>query len=699
MSRMFVLLFALGALVACDEPAPRGRGTPPADALSVDADVRPPGDAAPSQPAWRCTLAADAPETDALDRLGCRADFDALASLPVTSTLPGASSVKVILDLQGGGTLYFQDSVRFPLHYDFASTHLSGNGLPLVGSLPDFNATEYFSPDRRFVLGAVTWYEGPARWALELSPYDTASAALIEALYDAVRAATYFGDALAFHPTSEAVAVEAARLPAEVPIVTTDTLYDGIEYQPLSLGVGVGRLRFLRAAELESTFLTYDDLVVIDEVPNDIALVRGLVSETFQTPLSHVNVLSRNRGTPNMGLRGAMTREDLRALEGHLVQLDVGASAWSVREVTDAEAQAFWDAHRQPPVTLPPLDLSPTDLRDLDDVTREPEGGETLRDTIKEAVRAFGGKAAHYSVLRRTEGVPVRAGFTIPMFYYDQFMTVNGFWARVQAWAQDPAFAADIAVREAALEALRDDMMLAPVDDDLQTALRARLDADFVGKKARFRTSTNSEDLDGFPCAGCYESHTGDPANWADVLDAVRETWASAWLLRTYEERQFYGVAHTSVGMALLVHANFPDEEANGVAVTNNPFAPSGQDPAFFVNVQKGGDVEVVAPPPGVTSDQLLYYFDQPNQPTVYLSHSSLVAAGETVLTPRQLRSLGVALDAIQRRFSAAYGPAAGRSGWYGLDVEFKFDDEGAADGEPALWVKQARPYPAPTSP
>lgn len=151
--------------------------------------------------------------------------------------------------------------------------------------------------------------------------------------------------------------------------------------------------------------------------------------------------------------------------------------------------------------------------------------------------------------------------------------------------------------------------------------------------------------------------------------------------------------------MALLVHTNFPDEEANGVAVTNNPFAPSGQDPAFFVNVQKCGDVEVVAPPPGVTSDQLLYYFDQPNQPTVYLSHSSLVAPGENVLTPRQLRSLGVALDAIQRRFSAAYGPAAGRSGWYGLDVEFKFDDEGTPDGAPTLWVKQARPYPAPTSP
>ena len=56
--------------------------------------------------------------------------------------------------------------------------------------------------------------------------------------------------------------------------------------------------------------------------------------------------------------------------------------------------------------------------------------------------------------------------------------------------------------------------------------------------------------------------------------------------------------------MALLVHHNFPDEAANGVAVTANPFDPSGLEPGFYVNVQQGGDAEVVAPPPGVTSDE-----------------------------------------------------------------------------------------------
>jgi hypothetical protein len=647
-----------------------------------------------------CEVADGAPEPEFLLRIGCRADFDRLASAPITSTLPGARSGKVVFDRQdpeNASPVYFQNTAQYPLHYDFASAHLSGNGLPIVPPLSNFNETEYFTPDRRFILGAVTFYEGPQRWVLEFSPYDTASAQMMETLFRAVAAQAYFGRELAFHPTSEAVAAEAALLPADIPILTTDELYAGIEYQPLSLETGVGRLRFLRSADLETTYLSYEDLVVIDEVPNDITLVRGLISQTFQTPLSHVNVLSRNRGTPNMGLRGAMDNPELRALEGKLVELTVGAEAWSIHEVDEATAQAFWTEHAPPEVTLPPLDLGPMDLRDIDAVTPEPAAGESLRDAIKNAVGAFGGKAAHYSVLRRTEGVPIRNAFGVPMFFYDQFMTQNGFYDRIDGFLADPNFTANIEVRDQALQMLRDDMMVAPVDQAFQDQLRAKIEASFpAGKKVRFRTSTNSEDLDGFPCAGCYESHTGDPADWEDVLDAVRETYASAWLLRTFEERNFYGVGHQSVGMALLVHPNFPDEEANGVAVTNNPFAPSGQDPAFFVNVQFGGDVEVVAPPPGVTSDQFLYYFTQPNQPVLYMTHSSLVDPGATVLTGRQIHTLGVALDAIQRRFAAAYGPGAGNNGWYGLDVEFKFDDEDAADGAPALWIKQARPYPKP---
>jgi len=641
-----------------------------------------------------CELAEGAAAPEYLRHLGCTADFEALASEPLSVTLSGARSTKVVLDQAADDALWFQNSVLYPVHYQFVAAHLSGGDLPLVPALVDFNASEYYSPYRRFVLGAVTRYAGPGLWALELAPYDTADAALTERLFRAVAGAAFFGPGLVFHPTSDAVEAMAEGLPPDVPVVTTEQLYAGIDYQPLTLGTAIGRLRFVAAADLDDTYLSYEDVVVLDQAPNDISAVRGLVTEEFQTPLSHVNVLSRNRGTPNMGLRGAWSDERLRALEGELVELTVGASEWSVRASTPAAAAAFWEATRPEPVTLPALDLGVTDLRDIAAVTPEPADGASLRDAIQAAVGAFGGKAAHYSVLFRMDDVPVRRAFAIPTYYYDQFMRRNGFYERVADLLADEEFQTDAGVRDAQLAALRADMQTADVDAAFQEALRAKLSAEYPGQKMRFRTSTNSEDLDGFPCAGCYESHSGEPDDWEDVLDAIRETWASLWLFRTFEERQYYGVDHQAVGMALLVHHNYEDEEANGVAVTANPFDEAGLDPAFYVNVQAGGDVEVVAPPAGVTSDELLYYFHAPNQPVAYLTHSSLVPDGETVLDSRQLHALGVALAAIHERFSEAYGVAAGNDGWYAMDVEFKFDDEEDPSEPPALWVKQARPYP-----
>jgi len=54
---------------------------------------------------WPCEVAeGEAP--DFVERLGCRADFDALASEPLDTSIPGARSVKVVLDQLGGDALF-----------------------------------------------------------------------------------------------------------------------------------------------------------------------------------------------------------------------------------------------------------------------------------------------------------------------------------------------------------------------------------------------------------------------------------------------------------------------------------------------------------------------------------------------------------------------------------------------------------------
>jgi hypothetical protein len=260
----------------------------------------------------------------------------------------------------------------------------------------------------------------------------------------------------------------------------------------------------------------------------------------------------------------------------------------------------------------------------------------------------------------------------------------------------------DPATRADKLQGLRNAMISwGEIDADLQALLKAKLAAEYSGADGkpivmRFRTSTNSEDLQGFPCAGCYESHQGDPAKWDSVLTAIRQAYSSAWLFRTFEERSYYQVDHKSLGMGLLVHHHFATETANGVAVTVNPFDTTGLDPAFFVNVEIGGAVSVVHMPPGVATDQFLYYFNQAGQSISYLAHSNILPAGmATVLTDSQVYQLGAALNAMEHLFYGAYGQP---SNWHGVAVEFKFDPADSlgnpGNGPSTVWIKEARPYP-----
>ncbi|HKO90505.1 MAG TPA: hypothetical protein VJU61_05100, partial [Polyangiaceae bacterium] len=293
---------------------------------------------------WACQIpAGDAP--DAVPQIGCPEDFQALASEPLAPSIPGARSVKTSIDREADNALQFQNSVRFPVHWDFLSKHRSaGQGLPRVPVLDQFNRSEYYSPSRRFLLGALTYYDGPNKWAYEIAPYDTSDAAMIRSAYEQIQRSTFLGRELYFHPTSLNVESVAEALPGSVQRLTTDELFQGTEYQALNLGESIGRLRFVPAAQLEQSYVTYRDIVVLDHVPNDISVTQGIITAEFQTPLSHINVLSQNRGTPNMGLRGASTNAKLKALDGKWVELAVESSGWTVREVTMAEADSYWQA-------------------------------------------------------------------------------------------------------------------------------------------------------------------------------------------------------------------------------------------------------------------------------------------------------------------------------------------------------------------
>ncbi|MEE9386920.1 MAG: PEP/pyruvate-binding domain-containing protein [Nannocystaceae bacterium] len=647
----------------------------------------------PVATAWACELPAGAERPAFAPQLGCMSDFVAVASDPASAAITGAQSVKTILDQLDGDALYFQDSQAYPIHWEFASEHLSGNGKPVVEALSAFNQNQYTASERRFLLGTVTYYAGPKIWAYEIAGLDTASPEMIERAYRRIAESAFFGKELYFHPLSLANELQAEALPADIRIMTTDEIYDGIDYHALNLAESVGRLRFVKAADLEAAYVTFQDIVVLDRVPNDISVVRGIITGEVQTPLSHINVLSKNRGTPNMSLRDAQQNEELLALKDKWVRLRVDALDYTIDEVSQEEADAWWEANKPPPLGVPKLDLSVKELLDIEDLVDVSDPA-VLKLKIRDAIPAFGGKASHYAVLAQIDGMPTPKAFGIPIFYYRQFMEQNGFDLQVEALLADQEFLNEASVRDTKLGELRDAMKLAPVDADFDQLLLAKLNTDYPGTRMRFRSSTNAEDLEGFTGAGLYTSKSGDPNDpTAPVMDAVRKVWASVWRFRAFEERAYRGIDHTAVGMGILSHRSFPDEEANGVAITTNIFDSSGLDPAFYVNVQLGEN-SVVLPAPGVTTDQFLYYFDQANQPVVYLGSSNLTDEGEHVLTNAQIYALGTALKSVHTYFFKAYGtrpPNAADDWFYAMDVEFKFDGEPGE--EPQLYVKQARPF------
>ncbi len=603
--------------------------------------------------------------------LHCEAEWLEQAARPLDSSLPGARTIKTIIDRSpaaGAPAIHYLDTNAYPLHSRFAVEHMGWPpGVPFVD--------QYFSPQRRLLLGSVTHYEEPDIWAYELAPYDSASAEMIGDAFHRLADAAYFGDRLRFHPTSQE---QAARVPEGLRVVTTDEIYAGTSYQPLNLGETYAQVRLISADQLASEYVSPRELVVLDRVPNDITVVAGVVTAELQTPLSHVNVISQQRGTPNMGLRGAAAA--FAPYAGKWVRLRVGAFEWSVASVTADEAEAWWQAHRPPPAQVPVPDYSVQDVLDLDDVG------------VADVARV-GGKAANYGELRNIgAAVRVRDGLVIPVYRYKQFLEQNGFDVEIVAMLADPAFRADGNVRRARLADLQTRMRAAPVDAAFLAALETRLGADFPATRLKFRSSTNAEDLAHHTGAGLYDSRAGQPGDPTRPVDvALRTVWSSTWNFRAFEEREYSGIDHTKVAMAVLVAPSFSDESANGVAITANLYdhAAGGED-AFYINAQVG-ETSVVQPDPSIVADQLMYYFFHNGQPATYYTHSSKLAAGTaTVLTRAELFDLGKQLSAIRTHFAPIYDPP---DGWGSLPMDVEWKLVADANGR-HVEIKQARPYP-----
>ena len=453
---------------------------------------------------------------------------------------------------------------------------------------------------------------------------------------------------------------------SRINVVLREDILPDVPFIPLNVGEGYGFLRLMSLEERPDP----RDVVIYETIPNELSRVAGLITTVPQTPLSHVNLRAVQDGVPNAFIRDALDEGDIDDLIGTYVHYSVTADGYSIRSATPAEVEAHFAASRPPGTQTPERDLTVTRITDLDDIGFDDWN-------------AFGVKAANVAVLR-TLGLPdgtVPDGFAVPLYFYDEFMKHNGFYDDIEEILEDPEFQSDYDTQEKELKKLRNKIKKGETPDWIIDALEEMHATYPEGQSLRYRSSTNNEDLPGFSGAGLYDSKTQDPEETEeDGIDkSIKGVWASLWNFRAFTEREFHRIDHLATAMGVLVHPNYSDELANGVAVSFDPIYET--DGSYYVNTQLGEDL-VTNPDAHSVPEEIL--LDLSGSYTTLVT-SNQVPGGQLLMSDAQIDQLRRHLQDIHDHFEGLYNPGPDEP--FAMEIEFKITSDDV------LSIKQARPW------
>ena len=560
--------------------------------------------------------------------------------------------------------VYFMNTETHRAHTDFANViGLWGNPTWLQGAM---KGEIVYHPNVVAPDGSLGVYR------FEFEPQDAYSFDAVAYAYEVLAASMpLLDDNLAYYP------MPARALPlymeeralydgSRVNVLLEEDVFPDVDYIALNEAEGYG---FLRVMSLEDR-PNPRDVVVYETLPNELSRVAGIITSVPQTPLSHVNLRAVQDGVPNAFIRDALGNADVDDLIDSYVHYTVAGGGWTLRAATPAEVDAHYAASRPAQPQTPQRDLTVTQITALGDIG--------FGDWT-----AFGVKAANVAVLR-TLGFPegtVPDGFAAPFHFYDEFMKHNGLYDDVEEMLADPEFQSDFDTQEKELKKLRKKVKKGETPEWIIEALEAMHATYPEGQSLRYRSSTNNEDLPGFSGAGLYDSKTQDPEETEeDGIDkSIKGVWASLWNFRAFTEREFHRIDHAAAAMGVLVHPNYSDELANGVAVSFDPFGR--RDGSYYVNTQLGEDLVTNPEAHSVPEEMLLH----PDGAYTVTARSNQVPAGRLLMSDAQLDQLRRHLATIHDRFAVLYGVESGEE--FAMEIEFKITSDNI------LSIKQARPW------
>jgi hypothetical protein len=439
-----------------------------------------------------------------------------------------------------------------------------------------------------------------------------------------------------------------------------------------------------------------DGIYLLPETVSNLPPLAGILTAGAGNPLSHVQLLARNLGIPNVAVDPDLVPR-LKALDGKAVVLAV-SPAGLVEIAPDgpkwegtfgSKAQAESNVMFEPDVDK--LDLSKRDFVSLKQLRASDSG------------RIVGPKAAKLGELMSNFPDRVAPGVGIPFGLYREVVLdrpYRGGPGSVYDWMVKsfraleamPPGAPETARRSEALRAeiyeiVRNTDPGPKFRERLRAAMASAFGAGFKGG-VFIRSDTNVEDLPGFTGAGLNLT-LFNLVGFDAVVKGISQVWASPYTARAWAWRQSHMKGPEHVYPAVLLLKTVPSD-FSGVMITQD--VDTGDRGTLSVAVNEGlggavdgqaaesvridrdsGDVRLLAVATAPTKLVPLAKGGVGREPT---------SGTEALIGPAEAKQLIAFADEIPRRF-----PQHGEDGKeVAADVEFAFVGD-------KLWLLQIRPF------
>jgi len=491
---------------------------------------------------------ANADATRSLPAIHSPAEFDSLAVVYDPNTPYALPHALFVIDRQNQNRVYYVNTKLYKFHKDF----VNGTYLSLERGQVFFE-NNYLKANRRFILGTIAYQTPVRKWTFEFWEGDLIPADQIKLTSDIINQS--FFTPVAYKPNSSRQESVSANL--SITRVLQTEISKEQDYQALNLARGLGRIHIIPKLD-DHVEIGSNEIVVLDEVPVQLPPVAGIITSKPSTPLSHINLLAKGWGIPNVYIKNA--QELLKQYNGWWVQFEAKRDTYTLQRADNSTLDEYQRRLKQRlDIMTPRSDLSVTRIA-------------RLNEQRASSVIVYGAKSANLGELihARPAGFVVPPGFTIPFFYYDQFVKEHNLDDAIYAMLNDQKFVHDPAYRRSSLTRLREDFQKSPINPRLRNEILRRWHAEFGNRGVFARSSTNSEDLPNFNGAGIYTSMPNLKTD-EQLIEGIKTVWASVWNFEAYEARERAGIDHTKVFMAVLIQEGI-NSESSGVMITTDPF-------------------------------------------------------------------------------------------------------------------------------